>query len=472
MQARDSLYVDGSWVASSGRDTIDVIDATTEDIVGRVPSGTVADIERAVQAAARAFPAWSATPVAERARLLNAVADRLEARADEIASLVSHEVGTTLAYSVDTQAGLPIKDVRTIAQLLPTYEWEEPVGPSLVVREPVGVVGAITPWNYPLHQMTAKIAPALGAGCTVVLKPSGLAPLTAFLLADIVDEVGIPPGVVNVVSGEGAVIGEAMASHPLVDMISLTGSTRAGTRVMQLGAETIKRVALELGGKSATIVLDDVDLETIVPQAVTGCFRNSGQNCSALTRLIVPRSQLGRVEELAAAATEGWQPGDPFDPSIKLGPLVSADQRAKVQGHIQAGLDEGARLVTGGPDRPAGLDRGFFVQPTVFSDVESGMAIAQEEIFGPVLVILAYDDEDDAVRIANDSPYGLSGAVWSADPAHAESVARRMRTGRVVVNGGAFNPAAPFGGYKRSGIGRELGRFGLEEYLEVKTLQR
>jgi acyl-CoA reductase-like NAD-dependent aldehyde dehydrogenase len=472
MQVRDALYVDGSWAGSSGRETIDVIDATTEDVVGRVPSGTVDDIDRAVQAAARAFPAWSATPVAERARLLGLVADRLEARADEIAAVVSHEVGTTLAYSVDTQAGLPIKDVRTIAQLLPTYEWEEPVGPSLVVRESVGVVGAITPWNYPLHQMTAKIAPALGAGCTVVVKPSGLAPLTAFLLADIADEVGIPRGVVNVVSGEGAVIGEAMASHPLVDMISLTGSTRAGTRVMQLAAETIKRVALELGGKSATIVLDDVDLETVVPQAITGCFRNSGQNCSALTRLIVPRRDLGRVEELATAATEGWQPGDPFDPTVKLGPLVSADQRRKVQGHIQSGVDEGARLVTGGPDRPAGLDHGFFVRPTVFSGVESGMAIAQEEIFGPVLVILAYDDEDDAIRIANDSQYGLSGAVWSGDPARAEGVARRMRTGRVVVNGGAFNPAAPFGGYKRSGIGRELGRFGLEEFLEVKTLQR
>jgi aldehyde dehydrogenase (NAD+) len=393
-------------------------------------------------------------------------------RADEMAALITAEMGVPITISQRVQVGLPIGVLGSMIELLSLEPVEERIGNSLVVREPVGVVGAITPWNYPLHQMTAKIAPALGAGCTVVLKPSGLAPLTAFLLADIVDEVGIPPGVVNVVSGEGAVIGEALASHPLVDMISLTGSTAAGTRVMQLAAATIKRVALELGGKSATIVLDDVDLETVVPQAVTGCFRNSGQNCSALTRLIVPRSQLGRVEELAAAVTEGWQPGDPFDPSVKLGPLVSADQRRKVQGHIQAGLDEGARLVTGGPDRPAGLDRGFFVQPTVFSGVESGMAIAQEEIFGPVLVILAYDTEDDAVRIANDSPYGLSGAVWSADPAHAEGVARRMRTGRVVVNGGAFNPVAPFGGYKRSGIGRELGRFGLEEYLEVKTLQR
>lgn len=472
MQIRDALYIEGSWVKSTSSESIDVVDATTEEIIGRVPGGTPEDVDRAVDAAARAFPDWSARPIEERAELLERIVGQLEARADEIARLVTHEVGTTFEYSVDAQAGLPIADVATIAKVLREFPWEESIGRSLVVREPVGVVGAITPWNYPLHQITAKIAPALGAGCTVVVKPSGLAPLTAFVLAEIIHEVGMPAGVFNVVSGRGTVVGEAIASHPLVDMVSLTGSTRAGTRVMQLAAESVKRVALELGGKSATVILADVDFESVVPQAVTGCFRNSGQNCSALTRLIVPRSSLGLVEALARTAADGWQPGDPFDPGIRLGPLVSGEQRRRVQEYIRIGIDEGAKLLTGGPEGPAGLDRGYFVRPTVFSEVATGMRIAQEEIFGPVLSILAYDTEEEAIRLANDSPYGLSGAVWSADASRAEQVARRLRTGRVVVNGGPFNPSAPFGGYKRSGIGRELGRYGLEEYLEVKTLQR
>jgi acyl-CoA reductase-like NAD-dependent aldehyde dehydrogenase len=425
-----------------------------------------------VLAAAAAFPAWASVPPLDRAALVGQLAARLELRREAIATTVSQEIGTAYEYSLGTQAGLPVSDAASTAAAAASFAWEEPVGPSLVVHEPVGVVGAITPWNYPLHQMMAKVAPALAAGCTVVVKPSGLAPLTAVVLAEVLDEVGLPPGACNIVTGAGAVVGEALATHPLVDMISLTGSTRAGTRVMQLAAESIKRVALELGGKSATIVLDDADLDAVVPQALAGCFRNSGQNCSALTRLLVPAAELGRVEELAAASAAAWTVGDPFDPAVRVGPLVSAEQRDVVQGYIRIGLAEGGRLIAGGPDHPAGLERGFFVRPTVLSGVQSGMRIAQEEIFGPVLAILPYADEDDAVRIANDSAYGLSGAVWSVDPGRAERVARRIRTGRVMINGGAFNPAAPFGGYKRSGFGRELGRFGLEEYLEVKTLQR
>jgi len=465
-------FIDGRWTASTASGFIDVINASTEEILGRVPDGGPEDADRAVRAAAVAFPAWASVPPLDRATLVGQIAARLELRRETIATTVSQEIGTAYEYSLGTQAGLPVSDAASTAAAARSFAWEEPVGPSLVVHEPVGVVGAITPWNYPLHQMMAKVAPALAAGCTVVVKPSGLAPLTAVVLAEVLDEVGLPPGACNIVTGAGAVVGEALATHPLVDMISLTGSTRAGTRVMQLAAESIKRVALELGGKSATIVLDDADLDAVVPQALAGCFRNSGQNCSALTRLLVPAAELGRVEELAAASAAAWTVGDPFDPAVRVGPLVSADQRDVVQGYIRIGLEEGGRLIAGGPDRPAGLERGFFVRPTIFSGVESRMRIAQEEIFGPVLAILPYADEDDAVRIANDSVYGLSGAVWSADPGRAERVARRIRTGRVMINGGAFNSAAPFGGYKRSGFGRELGRFGIEEYLEVKTLQR
>jgi betaine-aldehyde dehydrogenase len=465
-------FIDGHWTASTASGSIDVIDASTEEVLGRVPDGGPEDADRAVRAAAAAFPAWASVPPLDRAALVGQIAARLELRREAIATTVSQEIGTAYEYSLGTQAGLPVSDAASTAAAARSFAWEEPVGPSLVVHEPVGVVGAITPWNYPLHQMMAKVAPALAAGCTVVVKPSGLAPLTAVVLAEVLDEVGLPPGVCNIVTGAGAVVGEALATHPLVDMISLTGSTRSGTRVMQLAAESIKRVALELGGKSATIVLDDADLDAVVPQALAGCFRNSGQNCSALTRLLVPAAELGRVEELAAASAAAWTVGDPFDPAVRVGPLVSADQRDVVQGYIRIGLEEGGRLIAGGPDRPPDLERGFFVRPTIFSGVESGMRIAQEEIFGPVLAILPYADEDDAVRIANDSAFGLSGAVWSADPGRAERVARRIRTGRVMINGGAFNSAAPFGGYKRSGFGRELGRFGLEEYLEVKTLQR
>ncbi|MGH7733495.1 MAG: aldehyde dehydrogenase family protein, partial [Gemmatimonadales bacterium] len=370
------------------------------------------------------------------------------------------------------QVGLPVISFATAAQLATEFPFEEEIGNSLVVREPVGVVGCITPWNYPLHQIAAKVAPALAAGCTVVLKPSEVAPLNAFVLAEILDEIGLPPGVFNLVTGVGPVVGEAIASHPLVDMVSFTGSTRAGKRVMQLAADTVKRVALELGGKSANVILEDADLAAAVPAGVSACFLNSGQTCSALTRMLVPRSRLAEVEELAVQAAETYTPGDPFGAETRLGPLVSAAQLERVRGYIAKGVDEGAKLLTGGAEAPEGLEKGYFVRPTVFSEVRPDMTIAQEEIFGPVLSIIPFDTEEEAVAIANDTVYGLAGGVWAGDKEHAEQVARRLRTGQVEVNGGGFNPLAPFGGYKQSGVGRELGRFGLEEFLEVKALQR
>jgi len=376
-----------------------------------------------------------------------------------------------LSLSMLIQAGLPISTFQSMADLAEQITWEERVGNSLVVREPVGVVGAITPWNYPLHQIAAKVAPALAAGCTIVLKPSHVAPLSAFLLADVIHDVGLPPGVFNLVSGPGPVVGEAIAAHPGVDMVSFTGSTRAGRRVSEVASQTVKRVALELGGKSANVILEDADLPKAVATGVTMCFLNSGQTCSALTRMVVPRSRLAEVEEIAIREAESTTPGNPFAEGTRIGPLVSAVQRDRVRSYIQKGIDEGAKLLTGGAEPPEGLDTGFYVRPTVFSEVTSDMTIAQEEIFGPVLSILPYDTEDEAIAIANDSAYGLAGAVWAGDPERAKQVARRIRTGQVDINGGSFNPLAPFGGFKQSGHGRELGRFGLEEFLEIKSLQ-
>jgi acyl-CoA reductase-like NAD-dependent aldehyde dehydrogenase len=472
VEARDKIYIGGSWVPSSGAGVIEVVDSTTEEVMGTIPEGTPDDVEKAVRAASEAFPAWSATSREERSKLLARVQESLAARTEEIATLISHEVGMPITLSNMIQVGLPVMSFSTMSQLALDFPFEEEVGNSLVVREPAGVVGAITPWNYPLHQICAKVAPALAAGCTVVLKPSEVAPLNAFRLAEILDDIGLPAGVFNLVTGVGPVVGEAIASHPLVDMISFTGSTRAGKRVMQLAADNVKRVALELGGKSACVILEDADLATAVPTGVSMCYLNSGQTCSALTRMLVARSRLAEVEQLAAEAAETYTPGDPFDPATRLGPLVSAAQRERVRGYIESGIEEGARLLTGGVEPPDGLDKGFFVSPTVFSDVTPTMRIAQEEIFGPVLSILPYDTEEQAVEIANGTPYGLAGAVWSSNAGHAEQVARRLRTGQVDLNGGGFNPMAPFGGYKQSGIGRELGRFGIEEYLEVKSLQR
>jgi acyl-CoA reductase-like NAD-dependent aldehyde dehydrogenase len=369
------------------------------------------------------------------------------------------------------QAGLPLMTFGSMQQILSTFEFEETIGNSLVVKEPVGVVGAITPWNYPLHQIALKVAPALAAGNTVVLKPSEVAPLNAFILADVIEEVGLPAGVFNLVTGVGPVVGEAIAKHPDVDMVSFTGSTRAGKRVAELGAQTVKRIALELGGKSPNIILEDADLTKAVPAGVGGAFLNSGQTCTALTRMIVPRSKLAEVEQLAVQAAETYTPGDPFDANTRLGPLVSAAQQERVRNYINKGVEEGAKLLTGGAEQPEGLDKGYFVRPTVFSDVRNDMTIAQEEIFGPVLSIIPVDSEEEAIEVANDTIYGLAGAVWAGEKDKAQEVARQIRTGMVDVNGGGFNPMAPFGGFKQSGRGREAGKYGLEEFLEIKSMQ-
>jgi len=475
MTTYDKLYIDGAWVAPSGSDAIEVVDSVTESVMGSVPAGAAGDVDSAVAAAKAAFPAWSATPAEERAKFLSRVGDALGARMDELAGVISKETGMAMWLAKLVQVGLPINSFNQAAALVSSYDFEEEVGNSVIVREPIGVVGCITPWNYPLHQVAAKVAYAMAAGCTVVLKPSEVAPLDAFILAEVIDEVGLPDGVFNLVSGDGPVVGEAIAAHPDVDMVSFTGSTRAGKRVAQLGAETIKKVALELGGKSANVLLEDLDeagFAKAVADGVGKAFLNSGQTCSALTRMLVPAGRLAEAERVAAGAVERIVVGDPATDGVHLGPLASAAQRDRVRSYIDKGVEEGAKVVAGGPGSPEGLEQGFYVRPTVFSEVRPDMTIAQEEIFGPVLSILPYEDEDDAVEIANGVVYGLAGGVWAADADRAMAVARRLRTGQVEVNGGAFNPNAPFGGYKQSGIGREYGRHGLEEFLEVKAIQR
>jgi acyl-CoA reductase-like NAD-dependent aldehyde dehydrogenase len=471
LQTREKVFIGGEWVEPSGAVPIEVVNPTTEETIATVPGCTPVEVDRAVEAARDAFEGWSRTPREERAQALAAIAAGLEQRADELTAMITQELGMPLKLSRMIQVGLGINHFAAMPQLMEQVAWEEEVGNSRVLREPVGVVGAITPWNYPLNQIGAKVAAALGAGCTVVLKPSEVVPLNAFALAEVIEAAGLPPGVFNLVSGTGPVVGEAIAAHPGIDMVSFTGSTRAGRRVSELAAETVKPVAMELGGKSPNLILDDAELEKAVPDGVAKCFLNSGQTCSALTRMLVPRQRLAEAEAIAKATAQAFTPGDPFDDASRLGPLVSATQRDRVRGYIEKGIEEGARLLTGGTEQPEGLERGYFVSPTVFSEVEPQMTIAQEEIFGPVLAIQAYEGEDDAVRIANDTAYGLAGGVWSADAERAIAVAKRLRSGQIEINGGAFNPLAPFGGYGQSGHGRENGRFGLEEMLQVKSLQ-
>jgi acyl-CoA reductase-like NAD-dependent aldehyde dehydrogenase len=471
VQVKDSFYIGGQWVPATGRDALPVVDPATEEQIASVPAGEAADVDRAVEAARAAFGSWSATPADERSRLLSATADALEARTDEIAALISSEMGTPLSFSVAVQVGNPVRVLRSFAEMLTTYAFEEQVGNSLVVKEPIGVVGAIPPWNYPLHQVVAKVAAALAAGCTVVLKPSEVAPLSSYALAEVFEQVGLPAGVFNVVTGLGPVVGERIAEHPDVDMVSFTGSTAAGKRVMAVAAGTVKKVSLELGGKSAFVILDDADLGKAVKVGLANCFINGGQTCTAWTRMLVPASKYDEVLALARDGAAKYPVGEPTAEGTRIGPLANANQYKKVVGYIEQAIADGATLVVGGPDRPEGLDKGYYVKPTVLGGVKPGSRVEQEEVFGPVLAVIPYDDEDEAVEIANGTPYGLAGGVFSGDQERALRVARRMRTGMVDVNGGRFNVLAPFGGYKQSGNGRELGEFGLEEFLEIKSLQ-
>ncbi|MFF4792563.1 aldehyde dehydrogenase family protein [Streptomyces sp. NPDC001276] len=461
MKAHDGMYIGGTWRPAEGRDVIEVVNPADERVIATVPAGTAEDVDAAVRAARAALPGWSATAPAERAARLAALRDVLAAREEEIAETVTAELGSPLAFSRTVHAGVPIAVAGSYADLATTYAFEEKVGNSTVYQEPVGVVGAITPWNYPLHQIVAKAAPALAAGCTVVLKPAEDTPLTARLFAGAVDEAGLPAGVFNLVTGLGPVAGQALAEHPDVDLVSFTGSTAVGRRIGAIAGAAVKKVALELGGKSANIILPSADLARAVNVGVANVMSNSGQTCSAWTRMLVHRAQY--EEAVALAATAAAKYGE------RIGPVVNAKQRARVRGYIEKGVAEGARLVAGGPESPRG--RGYFVSPTVLADVTPEMTVAQEEIFGPVLSILRYDDEEDALRIANGTVYGLAGAVWAGDEAEAVAFARRMDTGQVDINGGRFNPLAPFGGYKQSGVGRELGAHGLTEYLQTKSLQ-
>jgi len=467
----DSHYYDGAWQASTVSDAIDVISSATEQVVGRVPRGTAEDVDRAVKAARRGFEAWSQVSVEERAQWLEKLAAAMKTRVPQVAEAISHEVGTALSYSTKVQVEFPVMMIGLNGRFIRSAKLEEELGHSLVIKEPIGVVGCITPWNYPLHQVVCKMAPALAAGCTVVLKPAELAPLSAFMLAEAAHEVSLPAGVLNIVSGPGRVVGEAIVGHPDVDMVSFTGSLAAGRRVGSLAGDGIKKVCLELGGKSAFIVLDDAPFEKAVAAGVNNCMQNSGQTCSAWTRMLVPRARHDEVAELAAAQLAKLTLGDPFDPATRLGPLASAAQRDTVLDYIETGKREGATLVAGG-GRPAQLGTGYFVEPTIFADVAPGMTIAREEIFGPVLSIMPCDTEADAVRIANDSIYGLAGGVWAGTKERAMEVARRMRTGQVDINGGRFNILAPFGGYKKSGIGREIGPLALEEFFQLKAIQQ
>ena len=471
MQERDKLYIDGAWVPSTGTGTHDVVNAATEEVIGRIPEGTPEDVDKAVAAAAAAFPEWAASSVDDRVKYVQQLSEALQSRTEEIATLITSEVGTPLMISQIAQAGLPALMAGSYVQIAQEFPWEEQIGNSTIVREPIGVVGCITPWNYPLHQVIAKVAPALTAGCTIVLKPSEVAPLTAFVLAEIFDDIGLPKGVFNLVSGKGTVVGEALVTHPDVAMISFTGSTRAGKRIMELASQQVKKVALELGGKSPFLVLEDAPADEAVKAGLSSCYLNGGQTCIAWTRMLVPESRKDEFVAAAKAEAESFQPGDPLEMGTKLGPMVSETQRDRVRSYIDKGIEEGATLVTGGKESPDGLDIGYFVRPTVFADVTNDMTIAQEEIFGPVLSIIPYDTEEDAVRIANDTIYGLAAAVWAGDADKAKSVARKIRAGQIDINGGGFNLLAPFGGFKQSGHGREAGKYGLEEFLEIKSMQ-
>ena len=463
------FYIDGSWVSPTGAKTLDVINPATEGVAGQISLGRAEDVDVAVAAARRAFPAYAALPVAERAKLLERIIAGYQKRAADLAAAVTEEMGAPANLSKRAQVGAGLAHLQIALQVLQSYRFEEPRGSTLIVREPIGVCGFITPWNWPLNQLTTKVAPALAVGCTMVLKPSEIAPFSAHILAEILHEAGAPAGVFNLVDGEGPVVGAALAAHPDIDMVSFTGSTRAGIEVARAAAPTVKRVCQELGGKSPNILLEDADLKAAVVGGVRGVMANSGQSCNAPTRMLVPRARLAEVSEIARRAAEGVTVGDP-NTDVAIGPVASEVQWNKVQRLIKAGIEEGATLVAGGAGRPDGLERGYYVKPTIFAGVTPDMTIAKEEIFGPVLSILPYDDLDQAVEMANDTEYGLAAYVSGGDLAQVRKVASRLRAGQVNLNGAAPDFTAPFGGYKQSGNGREWGDLAFAEFLEVKAV--
>lgn len=470
MQKDTRHFIDGEWVDRPNAQLIDVINPANEEVFGQIAAGTTEDVDLAVAAARRAFDSFSRTDPAERLALLEKICALLEERSEELAQAIVQEMGATITFARAGQVVFGIEHVRAAIDVLKDFSFQEVIHGITHRKEAAGVVAMITPWNWPLYQITAKVAPALAAGCTMVLKPSEMSPFTANIFAQVMQDAGVPKGVFNLVQGTGDVVGQAMSSHPQVDMVSFTGSTRAGILVAQAAAPTVKRVTQELGGKSPNIILDDADFADVVPKGVLGSMRNCGQSCAAPTRMLVPRSRLAEVEELAAAAAATVLVTDPLDDSAVLGPLANAPQFAKVQDLIQVGIDEGAKLIAGGVGRPQGLNRGFYVRPTVFSEVTPEMRIAQEEIFGPVLSIQPYEDEEDAIRIANETIYGLSSHVQSSDIERARRVAGRIRAGQVHINYPAWSRHAAFGGYKMSGNGREYGYYAVEEYCEVKAI--
>lgn len=465
-----NFYIDGGWRAPLEPRLCDVIDPATEDVTGQTSLGSRADVDLAVAAAVRAFPSYSATTREERLALLRRIIHIWESRADDLARAITAEMGAPITFSREVQTTWALANFKEMVAVLETYQFARMMGRTRVQREPIGVCGLITAWNWPLNLVTAKVAPALAAGCTMVLKPSEIAPLSSNLFAEILHDAGVPKGVFNLVNGDGPTVGEAIASHPDVDMVSITSSTRAGIAVAQAAAPTVKRVVQELGGKSANVILPGADLEVAVPAGVLRSFLNTGQSCQAPTRMLVNTSHREQAIAIALRTAQGVIVGDPQDPATTMGPLVSQAQFDKVQGLIEKGIEEGATLITGGTGRPAGINRGYFVRPTVFAGVTPQMTIAREEIFGPVLSIMDYGSEDEAVAIANATKYGLAGYVQSGDIESGRRVAARIRAGRVFLNGAPMDPGAPSGGYKQSGNGREYGIFGLEEFLEVKAV--
>ena len=464
------FYIDGAWVDPLVPRRLEVVNPATEEPFAEISLGAAGDVDRAVAAAKRAFASFGRSTKAERLDLMKAVLDVYKRRADDMAAAISQEMGAPLKFARDSQTGIGIAHLAKMIETLESYEFRHLKGHTLVVREPIGVVGMITPWNWPMNQVTCKVAPALATGCTMVLKPSEISPLSGIVFAEIMHEAGVPAGVFNLVNGDGPTVGEAISRHPDVDMVSFTGSTRAGILVAKAAADTVKRVAQELGGKSANILLPDVDLERAVTQGVAGCFGNSGQSCNAPTRMFVPRDRHDEAIAIVRTAAAGFKVGDPQAPGTNLGPVVSRTQYDKIQGLIETGIAEGAELVIGGPGRPEGLNRGYYIRPTVFGGVTPDMTIAREEIFGPVLSILTYKDEEDAIALANDTVYGLASYVQSADIERARRVAERMRSGNVYINYPAWDAGAPFGGYKQSGNGREYAEFGLEDFTEIKGI--